>query len=79
MPIGKVPPDAWSHVIVGVGSIASFAVTVKGTATPAPEVASFVIGPAGTVRFGGVLSWTVTSKPAAPEVLPASSLAVQET
>ena len=36
-PIGKVEPEAWSHAIVGFGSQASVAVTVKVTGLPSAD------------------------------------------
>jgi hypothetical protein len=54
-PIGRVLPEGWSQVIVGVESTASFAVTVNVTAAPLPDVASLE-KEAGTVMVGAVWS-----------------------
>jgi hypothetical protein len=78
VPTGKVLPDVGLHVVVGDGSMASLAVATNDTAAPLPDVASCVID-GGTETVGAVLSRTVTLNVPGAEVLPASSLAVQET
>jgi hypothetical protein len=64
--------------MLGVGSMASLALTVKLTAAPLGDVASTGASDVGTVSEGGVWSGTLTLK-LPDELLSAASFAVQET
>jgi hypothetical protein len=77
VPSGNVLPDGGVHTTVGVGSMASTALAVYVTTAPPGPVAGTVMFP-GTVRTGGVVSWTVTENDPEP-VLLCASVAVQLT
>ena len=75
--IANVLPDGGAHVTLGVGSTRSDADAENVTTAPPGPVACVVMAP-GTVRLGGVVSWTVTVNEAWAE-FPESSVAVQVT
>jgi hypothetical protein len=63
-----VLPEFLLHVMVGEESTASLAVTVKVTAALAPTAGAVMLP--GTETTGAVVSWTLTVKVFAAEVLP---------
>jgi hypothetical protein len=77
VPGAKVLPEAGVQVTVGDGSTKSVAVAENNTTAPAGDVAETVIS-LGTVKFGAVVSFTVTWKLLLP-VLPCASVAEQVT
>src|SRR6188508_2954316 len=80
LPRANWPPDAGVQVTTGFGSTGglSVAVTVKLTTAPLAPVASTVMS-ACWATVGAMVSWTVTVNVIGALVLPALSVAVQDT
>ena len=77
VPTGNELPEGGTHVGVRLPLAVSVALAVNVTWAPPGPVAGTLIGP-GTLRTGGVVSWTVTGNELLP-VFPWLSVAVHVT